>query len=115
MPVSLTLPPGYYIQRSRDGFALHSDHFGEIGDGDFGCWASACYAAHDHVQSLADAADRDAASEAYEAELDRLHGLIRDEAVTLVEGATGRARAIADVLAAIDAIGMPAASAQKAA
>lgn len=112
MPVSLTLPPGYYIERSRDGFALHSDQFGEIGDGDFGCWASACHAAQDHFEAQAE----DAGSELVEAEFDRLYALVNAQGgVATDEASKARNYAVARVLAAIDGISMPAASEQKAA
>lgn len=117
LPVSLTLPPGYYIERSSGGFALHSDTFGEIGNGDFGCWAAACHAAYDHLQGLEDEAAQDAAEALYEGELDRLYAIVRAQGG---EGSTApedkaRNRAVLAVLAAIDAISGPAAIERKAA
>jgi len=115
----LSLPAGYTISRSRDGYALHSDHFGEIGEGDFGCWASACYAAHDHADEVADAdpVEAEVADRAYNVTLDYFHALASDEltrqGVSAV--ARGRHRAARALIAAIDGITIAAAAQQKAA
>jgi len=110
MAVSLTLPAGYRIERSRDGYALHSDHFGEIGEGDYGCWASACDAAHDHADSVSDPDEAVAASRAYNALLDGFHALAAQHLAQPIEDAEtrGQHRAARALLAAIDGISAPA-------
>lgn len=103
MPVSLTLPTGYWIERSRDGFALHNDTFGEIGNADFSCWASACYAAQDHAADLA----AEVAADEYAAELERIADLINAQGGYVAPddfAGQARGRAINAALAAISSI-----------
>ena len=121
MPSPLTLPAGYTISRSRDGYALHLAEYGEIGEGDFGCWASACFAAHDHADAVADEANPDdieIAQVAYDRALDGYHWLATQhaEGTAYDAKARGKRRAARALLAAIDGLAaqIPAAS-QKAA
>lgn len=115
MPSTLTLPNGYRIERSRDGYALHSDCFGEIGEGDFSCWASACYAAHDHADEVADPADAEAAERAYNAILDGFHALASHHLAQPVDDAEtrGQHRAARALIAAIDGITIAAAASER--
>lgn len=67
---SLDLPTGYTIRETRAGYALQSP-YGPLGD-NFDCEAAACFAAHEHADSLAlEDADELAAIADFEADLIR--------------------------------------------